>query len=102
MADVDRSTTRRANPVAITDRAGREAFVKRVDEADLTTTDAVATLEVGTLPRTNLEVRRQQVAYQRLILVELRVLNTLLLEQVTGWYDLDQMRQDAERALGII
>lgn len=102
MADVDRSTGRRANPVAITDRVGKEVEVERVDEADLTTTTALATFEAGTLPITNRDLRRQQVAYQRLLLIELRVLSTLLQEQVTGWYDLDQMRQDFDRELGTI
>lgn len=102
MADVDRSTSRRANPVAITDRIGKEVAVERVDEADLSTTDALAMVEAGTLPITNRDLRRQQVAYQRLMLIELRVLTMLLQEQVTGWSDLDQMRQDIDQELGTL
>lgn len=103
MADVLRTNDRVANPVRITDRNGKEAAVQRVTETDgVTTTDALATYEAGTLPITNRDLGRQQVAYQRLMLIELRVLTFLLQEQITGWYDLDKLRQEIDQELGTI
>jgi len=99
MADVDRSTSRRANPVVLTNRAGREVAVERVDEADLTTTDALATFEAGVLPLTNQDLFRQMVAYQQMMLVELRLLTLLTHEQMPGYDDLDVLRQDLAREL---
>jgi len=99
MADVHRSTSRHANPVVVTDRAGREVAVERVDEADLTTTDALATFEAGTRPQTDQDLFRQMVDYQRMIVVELRVLTLLMREQTPAWDSLELLRQDMDLEL---
>ena len=99
MADVDRSTTRRANPVVVADRAGREADIRLVAENDGTTTEALATFEAGRLPVANQDLYRQMVESQRLILIELRLLTLLVSEQHPSGDSLDVLREDIAREL---
>ena len=94
-----RSQSRTATPTVIVGRDAKEAVVKSISEADGTTTDALATFEAGILPLTNRDLFRQMVEYQRLILIEMRLLTLLFSEQMPGWEPLESLRQDIERTL---
>lgn len=96
-----RSQSRTATPTVIVGRDAKEAVVERQHEADGSTTDALAMFEAGMVPTTRQNLLREMVELQRQTLVELRILTYLLQENLSGWHDLDQLRQEFTEGLSL-